>query len=125
MIYGIGTDIVEIARVESALHRWGSRFLARVFTDQEIAYCSGKATPAPRFALRFAAKEAFVKALGTGFRSGISLRQIEVTREKGGPPTLRLHGESRSVVSKNGIKKTFLSLSDDGAYALAFVILES
>ena len=125
MIYGIGTDIVEIPRMEAALQRWGKRFTARVFTDEEIAYCNDKANPANRFALRFAAKEAFVKALGTGFRAGLFFREVEVTHDPSGSPTLKLHGKSQSVVREKEIRKSFLSLSDDGSYALAFVVLES
>ncbi len=125
MIYGIGTDIVKISRVESALNRWGTRFMARVYTDGEIAYCKKKASPASRFAMRFAAKEAFAKALGMGFRSGLSFQQIEVIRNKNGAPKFRLHGKAQFIVRQNGIQNTFLSLSDDGSYALAFVILES
>jgi holo-[acyl-carrier protein] synthase len=124
MIYGIGTDIVEIPRMEAALRRWGERLTARVFTEEEVAYGNGAANPANRFALRFAAKEAFVKALGTGFRTGISFRQIEVTHDPNGSPALRLHGRARAVVTEKKIGKSFLSLSDDGSYAVAFVVLE-
>jgi holo-[acyl-carrier protein] synthase len=125
MIYGIGTDIVEIPRLESVLDRWGDRFVQRVFTEEEAAYCSGKTHRAARYALRFAAKEAFVKALGMGFRAGLFFRQIEVTHDKNGAPRFRLHGKSRSACRDRGIKKSFLSLSDDGTYAVAFVVLEA
>lgn len=125
MIYGIGTDIVEIPRLESVLDRWEDRFVQRVFTEEEAAYCNGKAHRAARFALRFAAKEAFVKALGMGFRAGLFFRQIEVTNDENGAPHFRLHGKGLSAYRDRGIKKSFLSLSDDGTYAVAFVVLEA
>ena len=125
MIYGIGTDIVEVSRVQEVLDRWGDRFIDRVFTEAEAAYCGQKARPASRFALRFAAKEAFAKALGTGFRGGLSFREIEVVRDQKGAPALRLHGKSLSASHECGLTRTHLSLSDDGDYAVAFVVLES
>ncbi len=125
MIYGIGTDIVRISRIDTAFKRWGGRFLRRVFTEAEIEYCNKKAHPASRLALRFAAKEAFVKALGLGFRNGISFRQIEVVHTHNGSPTLKLHGKSKDYFEQHGIGRSFLSLSDDGDYAIAMIILEA
>jgi holo-[acyl-carrier protein] synthase len=125
MIYGIGTDIVEIPRLKSVLDRWGDRFVGRVFTEEEVTYCNGKAHRAAGYALRFAAKEAFVKALGTGFGAGLFFQQIEVTHDENGAPLFRLHGKGRSACRDRGIKKSFLSLSDDGTYAVAFVVLEA
>lgn len=124
MIYGIGTDIVQISRIDTVVKRWGDRFLKRVFTESEIEYCLHKARPAARFALRFAAKEAFVKALGAGFRNGLSFRQIEVTKDSDGQPHLGLYATSKAMCENLGINSTFVSLSDDGQYALATVILE-
>ncbi|MDY6954708.1 MAG: holo-ACP synthase [Thermodesulfobacteriota bacterium] len=124
MIYGIGTDIVQISRIEKAMQRWGDRFLQRVFTDAEIAYCRQKVTPAARFALRFAAKEAFVKALGLGVSQGLSLNHVEVVKTSRGAPELDLHGRAKELSEGKGIRRSFLSLSDDGLYAIAMVILE-
>lgn len=124
MIYGVGTDIVEISRLQMVLDRWGDRFIDRVFTETEAAYCRRKALPAPRFALRFAAKEAFVKALGSGFRGGLSFRQIEVVHDEKSAPALSLHGKCLSAYRDCGLKRSHLSLSDDGDYAVAFVVLE-
>ena len=124
MIYGIGIDIVDVSRIERVVERWGARFLRRVFTENEITYCRDKARQATRFALRFAAKEAFSKALGLGFRQGLAFRQIEVLRSPLGQPHLSLHGKTRDLCQRRGINKSFLSLSDDGPYAVAVVILE-
>ncbi|MBW2108470.1 MAG: holo-ACP synthase [Deltaproteobacteria bacterium] len=124
MIYGVGTDIVQIPRIERIVDRWGNRFIQRVFTPDEIAYCRSKARPAARFALRFAAKEAFVKALGTGLKNGVTLRQIEVRKDAMGRPLLKLHATSKLICAELGISRSFVSLSDDGDYALATVVLE-
>ncbi len=124
MIYGVGIDMVEISRIEKASNRWGERFLSRVFTESEIEYCSNMARPAGRFALRFAAKEAFSKALGLGIRKGMSFRHIEVTRTPNGQPQLYLHNRAKDLCKQFGISKSFLSLSDDGHYAVAVVVLE-
>lgn len=124
MIHGIGIDLVQISRIESAVKRWGDRFVERVFTKSEIAYCHSKARIGPRLALRFAAKEAFAKALGSGFRQGLGFRQIEVENDSWGRPVLRLHGKSKEVCQGCGITKSHLSLSDDGLYAIAMVLLE-
>ncbi|NVM21942.1 MAG: holo-ACP synthase [Desulfobacterales bacterium] len=125
MIYGVGIDMVEVSRIENALERWGDRFLRRVFTQPEIEYCYNKARPAARFALRFAAKEAFSKALGLGFRNGLWPRQIEVVQEPNGRPRLSLHGRAKELCEQCGIKSSFLSLSDDGLYAVSVVVLEA
>ncbi|MBW2195164.1 MAG: holo-ACP synthase [Deltaproteobacteria bacterium] len=125
MIYGIGTDIVQISRIDTAFKRWGGRFLRRVFTEAEIEYCNTKAQRVSHLALRFAAKEAFAKALGLGFRNGISFRQIEVVHTHNGSPALKLHSKSKDFCEKHGIERNFLSLSDDGDYAIAMVVLEA
>jgi len=124
MIYGIGIDMVEISRLEKALERWGDRFLKRVFTEAEIEYCHHTVRAASRFALRFAAKEAFSKALGLGFRNGLTLRHIEVERGHNGRPHLSLHKMAKELCERHGIKNSFLSLSDNGLYAVAVVVLE-
>jgi holo-[acyl-carrier protein] synthase len=125
MIYGIGIDMVKVTRVESVIARWGDRFLERVFTSPEIIYSRDKADAASRFALRFAAKEAFSKAIGTGFRNGLSLRHIEVLRSDTGAPRLALRKKAEVLCRRCGIKNTFLSLADDGGYAVAVVVLEA
>jgi len=124
MIYGIGTDIIQISRIEKTLQERGDRFLRRVFTDAEIEYCRDKATPAARFALRFAAKEAFLKALGLGVSQGLSLNHVEVVKTPRGRPKLNLHRKAKELCEGEGIRRTFLSLSDDGLYAIAMVVLE-
>ena len=124
MIYGVGIDIVDISRVKKAVERWGDRFLTRVFTETEIEYCCSKARSEARFALRFAAKEAFSKAMGLGLRAGLTFQQIEVTRRTSGQPCLSLSGRAMDLYRGCGIKKSFLSLSDDGIHAVAMVILE-
>ncbi len=124
MIYGVGIDMVEISRIDKALKRWGHRFLKRVFTRSEIEYCQDKTRSASRFAVRFAAKEAFSKALGSGFSRGVGFQQIEVIRASNGRPGLSLHGKAEELLQSCGIKKSLLSLSDDGLYAVAVVVLE-
>ena len=124
MIYGVGIDLVDIPRMEAVLKRWGERFVKRVFTEQEARTCYQRAHPAASFALRFAAKEAFSKALGLGMRKGIRWRDIEVVHLPGGKPTLKLDGKSSNTCSEKGIVRLHLSLSDEGAYGAAVVILE-
>ena len=124
MIYGIGIDMVRIPRMERAIERWGERFLERIFTPSEIEGCKRRVRAAPCFSLRFAAKEAFSKAIGLGFTDGLAMRQIEVVRDRSGPPSLDLHGRAAELRDLRGIKKSFLSLSDEGDYAVAVVVLE-
>jgi holo-[acyl-carrier protein] synthase len=123
MIRGIGVDLVRISRMREVIERWQERFLARVFTEQEIAYCRGRRDPIPHFAARFAAKEAGLKALGTGLRLGVSWRELEVRRERGGPPRLELSGRSREISFERGGRRMLLALTHDGDYALAQAVL--
>jgi holo-[acyl-carrier protein] synthase len=125
MIYGVGIDIVKVTRMETMIRRWGDRFLKRVFTPSEIEYCHQKTHAASRFALRFAAKEAFSKALGLGFRNGLTMRDIEVVRAATGPPRLGLYRKAKELYQQHGVKNSFLSLTDDGLYAVAVVVLEA
>ena len=111
-----GVDIVEIDRVAGVLARYGDRFLRRVFTPGEIAYCRGRA---PNLAARFAAKEAVMKALGTGFR-GVGWRDVEVVRAPSGAPSPRLHGRARRRAARLGVAEIAISLSHSRDYALAF-----
>jgi holo-[acyl-carrier protein] synthase len=125
MIYGIGVDLVSIPRMEAVLQRWGERFIRRVFTEKEAETCSKRAHPSSSFALRFAAKEAFSKALGVGMRRGVRWRDIEVFHFAGGKPGLRLQGRSLEICCEKKIARLHLSLSDEGQYGMATVILEN
>ena len=113
-----GVDIIEIQRIRWVLERWGDRFLRRIYTDGEIAYCRGRA---PNLAARFAAKEAGMKALGTGVR-GVGWKDIEVGRRKGGAPFIQLHGRALLRAEVLGVKELSLSLSHSRDYAVAFVV---
>jgi holo-[acyl-carrier protein] synthase len=124
MIVGTGVDIAEVPRIEASIGRFGERFLRRVFTDAEIRYCDSKINRAERYAARFAAKEAALKAIGTGLRMGISWREVEVTRLPGGRPTIAFHGVAGQFAAKLGMKRAHLSLSHTKEYAIAYVILE-
>lgn len=124
MIYGIGVDLAAIDRLDNVLKRWGDRFIHRVFTPEETALCLKRASPPSAFALRFAAKEAFSKAVGLGMRQGIRWRDIEVVHAPGGKPGLKLYGRCREICRQNGIEHIHLSLSDDGQYGIAMVVLE-
>jgi holo-[acyl-carrier protein] synthase len=122
-ITGIGVDLARIPRLRRVLERWDERFLRRVFTEQEIAYCRGRRDPVPHLAARFAAKEAALKALGTGLRMGVSWRELEVRRERGAAPTLVLSGRTGALARAKGTSRVLLSLTHDGDYALAQVVL--
>jgi holo-[acyl-carrier protein] synthase len=125
MIYGIGVDLVKVARIEGVLERYGDRFLERVFTEREIAYCRGKAWAASALAMRFAAKEAFSKALGVGLRkNGIRWREVEVIPNPLGKPELYVSGRAAALCETAGIANIHLSLTDEDQRALAVVILE-
>ena len=124
MIVGTGVDIAEVPRIEASIERFGERFLHRVFTEAEIKYCDSKANRAERYAARFAAKEAALKALGTGLRMGISWREVEVTRMPGGRPSIAFRGVAAQFAEKAGMKRAHLSLSHTKEHAIAFVILE-
>ena len=124
MIYGIGVDLVNIKRVERVMERWGHRFVGRVFTVKEKEFCDKRAYPASAFALRFAAKEAFSKALGFGMRRGIRWRDIEILHHPGGQPYLKLRGRSFDICQEKKITHFHLSLSDEGEHGVAVVVLE-
>lgn len=116
-----GVDIVEIARIKRVYKRYGERFLRRIYTEGEIAYCRGRA---PQLASRFAAKEAVMKALGTGIR-GVRWRDIEVVRRRGQAPTVRLHGTALRRAQRIGLDHLALALSHSQDYAVAFVVGQS
>ena len=125
-IFGIGTDIVNIKRMENSLKKFGSKFKKKVFSPKEISYCENKKNSASYFAKRFAAKEAFSKALGTGIRKGINLRNIEISNNSYGKPTILLKGDIKKIVKKivnNKKYNIYLSLSDDKPWAQATVII--
>ena len=125
MIVGLGVDISEVDRIREAMARHGQRFLERVFTPGEIAYCSRHRDRAERFAGRFAAKEATMKALGTGWSNGVRWVDIEVTRMPTGRPTLTLHGAAREIGERLGLRRASLSFTHSGNTAFAQVIFES
>lgn len=122
-VKGIGVDLALIPRVRQVVARWDERFLRRVFTDEEIAYCRRRRDPIPHLAARFAAKEATLKALGTGMRLGVSWREMEVRRERGQAPTMVLSGRCRAIARAKGAHRVLLSLTHDGDYALAHAML--
>ena len=124
MVIGVGTDLIEIARISQSIDRFGSRFLARVFTPLEIAYCQRKKNAAESFAARFAAKEAGAKALGTGISHGVGWLDLEVVRQPSGKPTLSLSGRAALRARQLGIAKSSLSLSHSKDIALAVVVME-
>lgn len=124
MIYGIGVDLVSIDRMEKALRKWGDRFIRRVFTELEVNICGSRAYPSSAFALRFAAKEAFSKAIGTGMKKGIRWQDIEVFHFPGGRPGLNLYGRSQELCKDAGVTGLHLSLSDERDYGVAMVVLE-
>ena len=125
MIVGTGIDICEVPRIAQSIARFGDRFLQRVFTESEIRYCESKANRVERFAARFAAKEAAMKALGTGWNHGVRWRDIEVCRQPGGRPTIMFHGKAGEFFSRLGAAHVALSLSHTSEQAIAQVILES
>jgi holo-[acyl-carrier protein] synthase len=124
MIKGVGTDVVEVSRLEQATARHGHAFLARLFTPSEIEYCEGKAHRFESYAARFAAKEALLKALGTGGRDGISWQHMEVVRDPRGRPDLVLRDNALDAARRIGAERVFLSLSHTGTMATAVVVLE-
>jgi holo-[acyl-carrier protein] synthase len=124
MIIGTGIDIVDISRFERFLKEGNDAIFRRLFTVVELEYCRSKKRSAQHFALRFAAKEAFLKACGTGLRHGMSWKDIEIVNDRLGKPELRLSGEAGRFSSEMGMTNSFTALSHDGAYAVAMVVLE-
>ena len=124
MIVGTGIDIVEVPRIGQSIERFGERFLKRIFTPAEIRYCDAKANRAERYAARFAAKEAAMKAIGTGMRGGVSWQEFEVGREPTGRPTILFHGKAAQYAERLGMRRAHLSVSHTEQYAVAYVVLE-
>jgi holo-[acyl-carrier protein] synthase len=125
MIVGSGIDIAEVPRIRNCIARFGERFLERIYTPGEIRYCESKANSVERYAARFAAKEAAMKALGTGWSRGVRWRDIEVSREPGGRPTIVFHGKAAEFAGRMGAVHVALSLSHTSEQAIAQVILEN
>jgi holo-[acyl-carrier protein] synthase len=123
MVYGIGVDIINIGMMKTVIDRWGTRFINRVFTAREIDFCFQRTKSVPSFALRFAAKEAFSKAIGFGMRKGIRWRDIEIFHHPSGRPDLRLTGRALSFCNNERIG-WHLTLSDEEDYGIAVVVLE-
>lgn len=124
MIAGIGTDIVAIDRFQRFVDEGNTALLRRLFTVQEMEFCSSRKNSAASLSARFAAKEAFLKALGTGLRDGISWHDIEVANDRLGKPELILSGRAIEVFMEHGLSTAFLSLTHDGGVAVAMVVLE-
>ena len=124
MIYGIGVDLVDITRMTQAVTRTGARLIERLYTETEQAYCRAHQPPYACYAARFAAKEAFLKALGTGLRKSMRWRDIEVCRDALGKPSLRLYGALQDLCATAEVQHIHLSLSHSATCAIAQVILE-
>jgi holo-[acyl-carrier protein] synthase len=125
VIVGLGLDIAEIDRITAAITRHGAAILERLYTPTEVAYCESHKNKFERYAARFAAKEAAMKALGTGWTRGVRWRDIEVANAPGGKPTLRLQGVAREFAEKLGVKNISLTITHGGNLALAQVIFEN
>jgi holo-[acyl-carrier protein] synthase len=124
VIVGIGIDLVQISRLRRIVDRWQERFLRRVFTEEEVAYAFGRHDPSEHLAARFAAKEATLKALGTGLSLGVRWREIEVRRVRGERPVVVLSGHAARVGADRGVRALHLSLTHDGDLAMAQVLAE-
>jgi len=125
MIVGTGIDIAEVPRIAASIERFGKRFLERVFTPEEIRYCESKANKAERYAGRFAAKEAAMKAIGTGWNRGVTWHDVEVKRVPGGRPAIVFHGKAAEFFQQLGAARAHLSITHTKEFAMAQVILES
>jgi holo-[acyl-carrier protein] synthase len=121
-VLGIGTDIIECLRIAKMIERHGELFLTRVYTPHEIEYCTARKAATQHYAGRFAAKEAVLKALGTGWTRGIQWRDLEVQNEMGGRPTLVLSGAAAELAEKTGIKEVLISISHCRTHATAYAI---
>jgi holo-[acyl-carrier protein] synthase len=124
VILGTGVDLAEVGRIRDVIGRYGRRFIERVYTPGEIAYVERRANRFERYAGRFAAKEAGMKAIGTGWRRGVRWRDFEVANLPSGRPTLKLHGEAARVATELGVKMISLSITHTAELGMAYVILE-
>jgi holo-[acyl-carrier protein] synthase len=125
VIVGLGTDLAEVDRIQAAVERYGERFLNRIYTPRELAYALRKANKYERLAARFAAKEAGMKAIGTGWRRGVTWKDFEVANLPSGRPTLLFHGRGAEFARELNVTRTTLSLTHTEAISMAVVILES
>jgi holo-[acyl-carrier protein] synthase len=125
VIVGTGVDLAEVPRIRQSIERFGQRFLSRIYTERELAYVARKGGKFERYAARFAAKEAGMKAIGTGWRRGVTWRDFEVTNLPSGKPTLALHGVAAAIAAKLGVTNISLSMTHTSEMAMAMVILES
>jgi holo-[acyl-carrier protein] synthase len=125
VIVGIGIDLAEVDRIRAAIERHGSRFTARIYTTAEIAYVERKANRYERYAARFAAKEAGMKAIGTGWKRGVRWQDFEVSNLPSGRPTLQFHGVAAQIADSLGVRNIALSLTHTSEQGLAIVILET
>jgi holo-[acyl-carrier protein] synthase len=125
MLIGLGIDVIQNERIAQSLERFGERFISRIFTEGETAYCQAAARPAIHFAVRFAAKEAAFKALGTGWAKGVRWRDVDIHRLASGQPELHLHGEALNRATSLGANRFFVSLTHDQTVSAAVVVLES
>ena len=124
MLIGTGVDLIEVERIAHSIERYGERFLRRVYTDHEIAYCNRKRGSAESFAARFAAKEAGAKALGTGISRGVTWNEFQVARNPGGRPVLELRGRAALLATELGVRAISLSLTHTSGLAMATVVME-
>ncbi len=124
MIVGTGVDLAEAPRIRAAIERFGVKFIRRIYTPAEIAYVERKANKYERYAARFAAKEAGMKAIGTGWRRGVRWQDFEVANLRSGQPTLRLHGAAARIAKKLGVRRIALSITHTAQLGMAHVILE-
>ena len=124
MIVGTGVDLAEVPRIKASIERFGEKFIRRIYTPAEIAYVERKANKFERYAARFAAKEAGMKAIGTGWRRGVRWQDFEVANLPSGKPTLRLHGVAATFAEKLGVKNISLSITHTAELGMAHVILE-
>jgi holo-[acyl-carrier protein] synthase len=125
MIVGTGVDLAEVPRIRASIERFGAKFIHRIYTAAEIAYVERKANKYERYAARFAAKEAGMKAIGTGWHGGVTWRDFEVANLPSGKPTLRLHGVAAQIAEKLGVRNVALSLTHTAELGMAHVILEN
>jgi holo-[acyl-carrier protein] synthase len=121
MIYGVGVDIVRIKRIQKAVEKWGDRFLHRVFSHYEIAYCHRKSNPYPSLSVRFAAKEAFIKAMGSRLSA---FTDIEVVNDVHGKPAINAGGKAGVFLREHSLQQSLVSLSHEQEYAIAVVVIE-
>ena len=124
MIVGTGVDLAEVPRIRATIERFGEKFIQRIFTPAEIAYVERKANRFERYAARFAAKEAGMKAIGTGWKRGVRWQDFEVANLPTGKPTLRLHGVAAEIANRLNVRSVSLSLTHTAGLGMAHVILE-